>query len=355
MENKILLVSERSAGHIYPALAVAEKIKTKNARNKVFIFVTSGFLKEKVKSKGYSTLGRVFSFRNILIEFFWRLPEAIYILFKVRPAWVIGFGGRDSFFLVLLSCFLVKKKKVFIYEPNRKMGRANKVLSWFVPVLLRGLPPEDRKKNHKRVGIIPGKDRLKISKKEAFKKLGFDQKPVVLCFGGSQGSSFINKNFMRYVSENKQDSYQIIHLTGARDFSEAALFYEKIENKKFIKDFYEDMSLFYSAADVVVCRAGAFSLADISFYGLPAILIPHPEAGGHQGINAAYLEEKGAAVVFSQRDFSFEDFNICLKKLIGDSNFYSKIKENLNKIKLYGPEESLLNFLKATEIDQIIF
>ncbi len=334
MKKRILLVSERSGGHVYPALAVGEKIGRNIPGNEIFFFTSSSFFKKHIKSKGYPVFGTAFSFRNIFIEFFWRAWEALYILLKVRPALVIGFGGRDSFCLTLFSCLLAKK--TFIYEPNVKMGKSNRALSRFVKVIFRGLPPSEKSKKEKIVGVVlEEKMLLKVNKNQALQNLDFNRDPVVLCFGGSQGASFINNNFMRFAGRHNQKPYQIIHITGRQDYSRALAFYKDIKNNKIIKAFSWQMPLLYSAADLVVCRSGALTLPGLSFYNLPALLIPHPQAGGHQESNAALLGEREAALVFKQDDFNFTLFEDCLEKMLWNISFRSKIKNNLAKIKLH--------------------
>ncbi|MCF7877852.1 MAG: UDP-N-acetylglucosamine--N-acetylmuramyl-(pentapeptide) pyrophosphoryl-undecaprenol N-acetylglucosamine transferase [Candidatus Omnitrophica bacterium] len=330
---KILLVSEKSAGHVYPALAIAEKIRDKRSRkDSVIFFNNSRFFKAYIQSKGYSAFGSTYKFRNFLNESIWRCFEAVYLIIKIRPGRVIGFGGRSSFFLVLFS--FIFGRKTSIYEPNLKMGRANRLLSCFVKDILRGICSLDKAKNYKVIGIPLGKNIVKKSKEKLKKSLNFDQRPVVLCFGGSQGSAFINSNFFNFVKRNKDNLYQIVHITGKNNYSHLANSYKLVDNNKIIKDFCPDMSTFYNIADGIVSRAGALTLAEISFYNIPAILIPHPGAFGHQRINARYLGNNKAAFVFNQDDFNFEKFEICLNKIIWDNSTREEIKNNLKKIKI---------------------
>ena len=270
---KTLLVCERSAGHIFPALVFAESLirQKKCRRDEVYFFATSSFLTGYIKEKGFSVIGKSLKSRNIIKEGIWRFIESFRILFKLKLQKVIGFGGRGSFFLVLFSSFL--PIETAIYEPNVRMGRANKILSFFVKKVLRGFGQDKINKKTQIIGISLRKNIKKINKDQARKVLGFDDKPVVLCLGGSQGASFINHMFLKFI-QNHQNSLQIIHLTGKKEFFEINELYNKIENNKFVKDFYYDMEILYSAADVVVSRAGAATLGEISFYGLPSLLLP---------------------------------------------------------------------------------
>jgi len=326
---KVLLACERSAGHIFPALSMAKKFK-KSGKD-VRFFITSDFFKSRVEKEGFKTVGRSFAFRNLALEGLWRFFEALYFIIVLRPKKVIGFGGRDSFFLVLLSSFLFIDTAV--YELNVAPGKANKALFPFVRRIFRGFEEKELGPKQKVVGVPLRENIKRIDKGQARKILNFDEKPVVLCLGGSQGSSFVNDIFMKFA-QNFKEGFQIAHLTGQKEYSDILRLYDKISNNKFIKDFYYEMELLYSAADIVISRAGANTLGEIAYYKLPCILIPHPGGGAHQKKNAFYFEEKGAAFVCSQDDFSFEKFSALLSQLIKDAGFRESVGNNLSGIKL---------------------
>ena len=324
---KILFACERSAGHIFPALSLAAKM---NREATVYFFATSAFLKDYIEGEGFTCIGKSLPFRNLLIEASWRLFEALYLILKIRPKKVIGFGGRDSFFLVLFSSLL--GIETVIYEPNVKIGRANRFLGPFVGKILRGFKADVSKKSEV-IGIPLRKNIKKIDKIEARKALNFNDDPVVFCLGGSQGSAFVNNIFVEFVREFK-DKLQIIHLTGKDKYLEIIALYNTMKVKSFVKDFYYEVEVLYSAADLVVSRAGANTLGEISFYQLPAILLPHPKAGGHQRENALYLEKRGAAIVHLQDKFSPKGFHSSLSKLIQDESLRQRIRNSLSKIRL---------------------
>ncbi len=324
---KILFVCERSAGHIFPALSLAAKMSEENT---VYFFATSSFLKKYIEKEGFSCIGKSLPFRNLFIEGFWRLFEALYLILKIRPKKVIGFGGRDSFFLVLFSSLF--GVETAIYEPNVKFGRANRILAPFVGKILRGFCGDVSKKSRV-IGIPLRKNIKRLDKAKARKILNFNADPVVFCLGGSQGSAFLNNIFVEFVRKFK-GKLQIIHLTGRDKYLEILPSYNTMKARSFVKDFYYEVEVLYSAADIVVSRAGANTLGEISFYQLPSILLPHPEASGHQRENALYLEERSAAIVHLQDKFSAKDFNSSLSRLIQDENLGQNIRNNLSKIRL---------------------
>lgn len=327
---RILLVCDRSAGHVFPALAVAKKIIQHSPRDKVYFFATSNFLKEYLVKEGFVVYGKSFLSRNLAVEMLYRIFEAVYLIVVIRPNKLIGFGGRDSFFLMLFgSLFFLKTS---IYEPNVKCGKANRLLSLFAGKILCGVAYAKKSDKYVTIGIPLRPNIKKIDKSEALRTIGLANSPTIFCFGGSQGSVFLNTVFSRLVNE-LTGNFQAIHLTGTREYFKLLQFYNTIKRKSFVRDFYYQMEILYSAADIVISRAGASTLGEISYYGLPAILIPHPDAGGHQKENALYFSYRKAAYMFLHEGFNFEEFKRTAQNLLNDFDLRQKIKNNLSDIK----------------------
>jgi len=223
--------------------------------------------------------------------------------------------------------------KTAIYEPNIKFGKANKVLTIFVRAIFRGFPINKKEKNAKVIGIPLRKNIKKIDKGKARQILNFSSKPVIFCLGGSQGSHLLNCLFMRFVSE-LEGGYQIIHLTGRKDYHQVSDFYGKLKINNFVKDFYYNIEVLYSACDVIVSRAGANTLGEISFFNIPAVLIPHVGGGNHQKDNALYFQKKDAAFVCTKEKTLFEEFSRKLNILLKDCSVNRKMKANLSKMEL---------------------
>ena len=229
---------------------------------------------------------------------------------------------------MLLSTFL--GVKTVIYEPNITFGKANKFLAPFVGKIWRGLGKIKEDSKTEIIGIPLRKNIKKISKEEARLTLGFDKGPVVLCFGGSQGSSFLNRTLIKYANESKE-SFGIIHITGEHEYFQISQLYNKIERKVFIKDFYYNIETLYNAADLMVSRSGALTIGEAIFYKIPCIFIPHPDAYGHQKQNADFMAACGAAFVCEQNDFSYESFSLSLTRLITDSDLRKKMVDYISQ------------------------
>lgn len=329
--KKVLLATDKSGGHILPALTLVPFLKE---YYRVYFYTTSSFFKNKLEKEGVIVIGRTLSCRSILLEMAYRFCESVYIILRYRPGKIIGFGGRGSFCLVLLgSLFFLD---AVIYEPNVKFGKTNAALKNLVKKVYTGFNTLEKSKKIKKVGV-PLHPRIKRwPKKEARKILGLDiTEPVVFCFGGSQGSAFINTLFMKLVEESKEE-FQVIHLTGKRDYYYFLNFYDKIKKKKcFVKDFYSEIGILYSAADVVVSRAGAATLAEISYFKLPSVIIPYFRASAHQRVNAEFFEKKRAGCVLFQEEVIYDNFKLAVLNLLKNQQLRQKVIDNLENINLW--------------------
>ena len=325
---RIILACDRSAGHILPAKCFVSCLKGDD----VYFFVPSYYFKPLLRKEGWKVWGIPFKFRNIVFESIFRFWEAIYIICRLRPHKVVGFGGRGAFFIILWARLL--RVNAVLYEPNVTMGRANRILYPLMRIAYRGFPVPYMSDKNIAVGI-PLRDSLrKIDKATAKKKLGLEKSSVtILCFGGSQGSEFINNAFKKFVIVSKSN-FQIIHITGSKQKRHFLEFYDKINKKAVCYDFCEEMDLLYSAADFVISRSGALTVAELSFYRLPALFIPYPGAGAHQYANAAYLEKREACFIFRQENFLFDKFSECIENLITDGDLRRNLSSNIGRIKV---------------------
>ncbi|MCM8823599.1 MAG: UDP-N-acetylglucosamine--N-acetylmuramyl-(pentapeptide) pyrophosphoryl-undecaprenol N-acetylglucosamine transferase, partial [Candidatus Omnitrophica bacterium] len=220
------------------------------------------------------------------------------------------------------------------YEPNVVKGKTNKYLSLIVRKVYCGFSLPFKSKKAIKVGV-PLRDDLRIwDKKDAKDKLElFDDLAVILWFGGSQGSIFINQ-LVKWLVNNIKRDFQIIHIVGSKQFNEFINFYDKIKIKAKIFEFCLNMDLVYSASDIVISRAGILSLVEISWFGIPAILIPHPGASRHQSANAYYLQERKACFVFEQDNFNYHNFKNTLERLLDDIALRREISQNLKSLGL---------------------
>lgn len=248
-------------------------------------------------------------------------------------------GGYASFAPIVAAAMYGIPR--LLHEQNAVPGLANRILAKFCPVIAVSYP-DSKKFFNKKVGIFltgnPVRKRIfnHLDKTSARENLGLKDKTTVLFFGGSRGASKINKTVAESVQHIIDElNVQIIHITGSAD-------YEWIKERTAAKNseykvfqFYDDMGLLYKASDLVLCRAGATTVAEITATGNPAIFVPYPYAtADHQFQNAKMLEDNGAAVII-------------LDKELTAGNIFNKIKELvMDKAKLEKMSNSVLNYGK---------
>lgn len=323
LKNRVLFVCERSGGHIFPALCFARQF----SQEELYFFVPVNRFRRFFNKNSWKVVGIVLNFRFLPLEAIIRFFEAFYLLITLRPQKVIGFGGRDSFFLVALASVL--RIDAYIYEPNASFGRANKVLSLIVKNVYRGFYDILGKKETP-IGVSLREDLDKVTKVESLKALNLrDDLPVVLCIGGSQGATFLNELCKRLVKEIDVN-FQLIHISGQKDYAHLKEVYKEAKKDVKLFDFSEKINILYRASSLVISRAGASSLAEIAHCGIPAVLIPYPTAGKHQLKNAQCFEKEKAGIVFQEDNFSFDQFKIKFVELLENDGLRNQMKENLS-------------------------
>jgi UDP-N-acetylglucosamine--N-acetylmuramyl-(pentapeptide) pyrophosphoryl-undecaprenol N-acetylglucosamine transferase len=346
--QRIVLAGGGTAGHIEPALAVADEIKKLRPDLICEFLGTDGALEQRlVPNRGYKlerirkvVLPRAFAVSSFVFPF--RLAVSIWQASRVLKGaqLLIGFGGYVSAPAYLAAA--IRGVPIFIHEANAKPGWANKLGKNFAKVIAINF---DEVRNQWPSAISTGmpirkslSDLNAISDKsdlrsQSCNKWGFDPKlPIVAVFGGSQGSQHINQVIKD--SLNGLSEIQIIHAVGINNpLPSSAVNYLPLS-------YFDDMSEIYACADLLVTRSGAVTCAELESLGKFAILIPLPHGNGEQIDNAKALVEKGAAVMVANEDFNPEWF----KKNVGGA---------LEKAAKYRPLHTGVNDQAAHRIAQL--
>jgi len=360
---KAVLTGGGTGGHIYPALAVASKLK-KEDWDLLYIGSRNGFEKEIVPDRGLQMetidvlpLPRTVSpalLKAIFISgkgFF----QAGKIIKNFDPDVVLGTGGFVAGPVVLAAS--MRNYPSVIHEQNVYPGITNRWLSYSVDRIALNFSDARRhfsaRVKHKLVttgnpvrGII-----LKTKREEGISRLKLaDNKKTLLVTGGSQGAESINRameTVCRYFRNNSK--LQIVYITGVNNYDKVLknLTTSSMENIK-ILPYLHNMEWAYAAADLVVYRAGATGLAEITARGIPAILIPYPHAtGNHQEYNARNMEEKGAAEVILDKELNGEILLKKIKNLIFDNNKLMVMKNNSKKMGRPEARDNLITVMKS--------
>ncbi|MCL5985920.1 MAG: UDP-N-acetylglucosamine--N-acetylmuramyl-(pentapeptide) pyrophosphoryl-undecaprenol N-acetylglucosamine transferase [Actinobacteria bacterium] len=312
MIKRLLICAGGTGGHIYPAASVIKKVK-ENAGEIELGFIGSvrdEGLKtiKKIEARKYFMRIRSFERRPSLswIPSFFSLIRAFFSVMgyirNFNPDAVLGFGGYVSAPVMLAS--LVLRIPYMIHEQNLVPGRANRMFARFAKVFFASFA-ETRDYLPERVTFVCTGNPIKYSgwtsKEEARADFGLDVDRITVgLFGGSRGSASINGLVFGYLGRMLlAREAQILHIAG---FDERRLF----EGDRYIRmDYLEDMQNFYSACDLIICRAGASTIAELKHFRKPAVLIPYPYAvGDHQQRNAEHLARAGCAIVLNDLKMS---------------------------------------------------
>ncbi|MGM0471324.1 MAG: undecaprenyldiphospho-muramoylpentapeptide beta-N-acetylglucosaminyltransferase [Bacillota bacterium] len=315
---RVLITGGGTGGHIYPGLAVARTIEAEYSQAEIlFVGSSEGLEAEVVPEAGYRLrtipcrgLPRKLS-PEILVSLFLTgvgVWQARKIINDFQPDVVIGTGGYVSGPVVLAAALL--GKQTIIQEQNAYPGLTNKLLAYVVDEVALSYKAATKhftsQASLEWTGNPIRPEIIAATKEESCRKLGLDSDcQIILSFGGSRGARSINQameEVYRFVQEHSQ--VQLLHITGHNNFAEVQEVAATMgitpheEGNVIIKDYLYDMAAGLAASDLVISRAGATGLAEITARGIPAILIPYPYAAeNHQEHNARALEEQGAAEV----------------------------------------------------------
>lgn len=316
MSHRFIIAGGGTGGHIFPALAIADALRGL-APDSAFQFIgAKGKMEmEKIPQAGYPIVGldivgldRKNWIRNLslpikLIRSFWQVRS---VFQAFRPTAVIGVGGYSSF--PVLRYAQSQGISTFLHESNSYAGKSNQWLGKRATRIFTGMPgmekffPADRVV-HTGNPVRPSIVSATTDRVAALQTLGLDPtKRTLLVIGGSLGARSINQALNTGWKRLTDAGMQIIWQTGKSDASIATIPAE-VNNCVIRLPFITDMAVAYAAADLVVARAGAMSIAELQVVGKPAILVPFPFAAeDHQTVNAQQLVNAGAAILIKDVD-----------------------------------------------------
>lgn len=328
--GRLLVAGGGTGGHLYPGIAVAREAQ-KEGWDVLFIGAEGGIEARVLPKEGlnlrtiragkYMGMGLTGKIRTVL-----SLPSVISsaraIVREFRPDAVLGVGGYASFPAVAAA--KLSGLPVVIQEQNAWPGLTNRLLGRFADVIAMGFAEAGRFFVTKKIftGNPIRSGLMMADRAAALKRFGLHEgRATVLVFGGSAGAHRINSGIVEALSllEGMKDSVQFIHQTGEKDRDMVEAAYRKAGFMAAVEAFIYDMDNAYACADMVVCRSGALTLAEVSALGKPAVLIPYPfAANNHQEHNARSFEKAGAARVVLDTDVTGERLASEIKGMLGD-------------------------------------
>jgi len=297
-----------TGGHLFPGMAIAEAFVEREKGNEVLFIGTEKGIEAKVLPGGKFPLRTIkakpIQGRSLLEKgkAIWSLPmaisEACSILKEFQPQLVLGVGGYASGPTLLAAFFLGMKRA--IQEQNVMPGMTNRILKWFSQRIFVSFEEAKKYFPDKRTVVTgnPIRKEFMARLKEAKEGTKKSDRFTLLIFGGSAGAHRINQAMIEALDplQGISPSLKIIHQTGKEDLDFVSKEYREKGFDALVKPFFEDMATCYQISDLVICRSGASTVAELAVCGKAALLIPYPYAAHrHQLINAKKLVDLGAA------------------------------------------------------------
>jgi UDP-N-acetylglucosamine--N-acetylmuramyl-(pentapeptide) pyrophosphoryl-undecaprenol N-acetylglucosamine transferase len=312
-EKKVLIAAGGSGGHLFPAQHLA---KTLSPDAHVMIagykLLKGPFFEKKISFQEVAS--ESFSKRHFL-RFFFKLCmgcfQALQLMWRFSPDVVVGFGSYHSF--PVLFAARVFRKKTLLFEANCSLGKVNRFFQKSAHSIGLQFPVKQKIKQSVFVPLIALSPVGSVSRKEALSYFGLEEGLLtILVFGGSQGAQFFNDQMPKILMKD----CQVIHFTGGSDV--------QYNVSSCVKPFEKNMAYAYTASDLVICRCGASTIAELIKFQKPALVIPFPFASeDHQLENAKYfVETLGGGRMLIQKQATVERISEELDRLIQQKDQY---------------------------------
>ena len=306
---RAILAGGGTGGHVIPALAIARELQQRYKAEVLFIGTARGIENRLVPAAGFELrLIQVGALKNVSLATRLRtlfdLPRAILACWRMlgqfRPNVVIGVGGYASG-PAMLAAWL-RRIPTLAFEPNVVPGFANRAVAWLVSAAAVHFEETQKYFRNARVTGVPVRKEFFLKKEAAGRTT-----QTLLVFGGSQGASAINRVVLESLASLRQalPELHIIHQTGERDYKDAQAAYLQAGISAEVLAFINEMPQAFARADLLLCRSGASTVAEITAAGKAAIFVPFPRAADdHQRRNAESLARQGAAVLIPESELS---------------------------------------------------
>ena len=314
---RLIIAGGGTGGHLFPAIAIAQEFMAKDPENKV-IFVSTGnpfelsvldkagFILEKITAEGIKGRGLLRQLRSM-----WKIPmgifESIRIIKNFKPDLVMGVGSYAAGPVAIGAWFM--RKKLILHEQNILPGITNRILSRFADRIYVSFKNTKANFNPGKVlytGNPLRKEFMQQAKENNTATFSKDYTFTVLILGGSQGAHSINEAVINAIEHfRKKQNFYFIHQTGKQDEAAVKKAYKDQGISCMVKSFFDDMPKQYQRANLIICRAGATTVAELAAVGKGVIFIPFPfAADNHQVLNARTFTETGAAEMILQKDLT---------------------------------------------------
>ena len=317
----ILVMAGGTGGHVYPALAVAQALQ-RESRDIVWlgthrglesrVVPAAGINMEWISVRGLRRKGLTAMF-IAPFQLCWALIQSLMVIARRRPAAVLGMGGFVSG-PGGVAAWLTRRPLV-IHEQNAAAGLTNRLLARLARVVLQAFPGSFNSRVHAETVGNPVREDIAAGASPGARYADRDGPLRLLVLGGSQGALALNRTVPAALALLPSDIRPVVrHQCGATTLDKARDAYAGSDIDVDLVPFIEDMASAYAWADLVVCRAGALTVAELCAVGLPAVFVPYPSAvDDHQTANAKPMTEAGAATIIQESDLSDESLVAVLR------------------------------------------
>jgi UDP-N-acetylglucosamine--N-acetylmuramyl-(pentapeptide) pyrophosphoryl-undecaprenol N-acetylglucosamine transferase len=338
MARTILIAAGGTGGHLFPGIAVADELKARDPETRVvFVGTPRGLESRLVPKAGYELemlpilpLNGVGLARMVkgVLALPWAMVKAVQLVRRRRPEAVLGVGGYAGGPIVLVAALL--RIPTVVLEPNAKPGFTNRVLKPFVRHAACSY--EETRREFGSKGVVTGNP-----VRGGFARLApkWHVPPLtLLTFGGSQGARIINRTLVAAIPRLPgPEQLKLVHQTGPASRDEVAEGYNAAGRKAEVLAFLDDMETRFAQADLVLCRSGATTAAELTAAGKASVLVPFARAADdHQRGNARALEAAGAARMIEEKDLTPERLAAVVTELLNDPAKLTAMEEAARKL-----------------------
>jgi len=358
---KLLLAGGGTGGHLFPAIALAEQLKYEDPQSEILFVGTEkglearmlpelGWPLEIIDMSGWAGLG-LYARLKVLVQLMTSFNQSRTILRQFEPDVVVGVGGYASVPVLLAAKTL--KIPYLVHEQNAWPGLANRLLGRWAKRVCLSFSEADRA-FHQSATVLTGNPVRAAM--ENCPNIPED-KTCLLVFGGSQGARAINRAVVAALPhlDEWREKLEIVHQSGQLDYEETLQAYRENEWPNVdVQPFIKDMAQAYAKATLIVCRAGATTLAELTACGRPAVLVPYPHAAaGHQSVNAQAMAAKGAALMMEETDLTPERLGKLISGLLHDRASILSMAATAKGLARHGAAARLLKECRAVLLEAV--
>ncbi|NLA33108.1 MAG: undecaprenyldiphospho-muramoylpentapeptide beta-N-acetylglucosaminyltransferase [Mollicutes bacterium] len=355
---KVIISAGGTGGHIYPALAIIERLKKEEKSLELLYIGTHNRMEkdlipnenipyEELVIYGLSKNNLLRNIKNVFL-IHKAYKKCLKIMNEFKPDVVIGVGGYVTYPVVKAAKRL--GIKIFLHEQNSIPGKTNLALAKHADIIGVSFKKSfEYFKDNQRVVETgnPCGERAKSLRATSKTKLGFSKnKKLVVIVSGSLGSQTVNNKLKDFLKNSSHEKYEILFITGSSHY-EAFMKNEVFPDNVKVKPFVNNLASLLKQTDLLVTRAGASTISEIIALKIPSILIPSPYvANNHQYYNALEIKEEDAGVLISESDLNSNSLKKEINKILYDSKRQKEIIKNLTNLGKYNSSELIYEIIK---------